>query len=109
MPLYPLSKHVLLCLAVCSPVVSCGDRGFDPSEPIDVTVVSGNGQSTDVRETLPEDLVVRSSDLSGNTLGNVDLVFSVVQGGGSLGATAVTTNAQMVDSFGNVVKTMLGP
>ena len=105
MPLYPLSKHVLLCLAVCSPVVSCGDRGFDPSEPIDVTVVSGNGQSTDVRETLPEDLVVRSSHLNGNTLGNVDLVFSV----GSLDATAVTTNAQMVDSFGNVVKTMLGP
>ena len=109
MPLYPLSKHVFLSLAVCFPVVSCGDGGFDPSEPIDVTVVSGDGQSADVGQTLPQDLVVRSSDLDGNTLGNVDLVFSVVQGGGSLGATAVTTNAQGMASTTWTMGTQEGP
>jgi hypothetical protein len=108
-PLYPLSKHVLLSLVVCFPVVSCGDGGFDPSEPIDVTVVSGDGQSADVGQTLPQNLVVRSSDLDGNTLGNVDLVFSVVQGGGSLGATAVTTNAQGMASTTWTMGTQEGP
>ncbi len=91
MPPYPLSKHVLLSLAVSFLVLSCGNGGTDPSEPIDVTVVSGDGQSADVGETLLQDLVVRSSDLDGNTLRNVDLTFSIVQGGGSLGATSVNT------------------
>jgi len=108
-PLYPLSKYVLLSLAVCFPVVSCGDGGFDPSDPIDVTVLSGDGQSADVGRTLPQDLVVRSSDLDGNTLGNVDLVFSVVQGEGSLGATAVTTNAQGTASTTWTMGTQEGP
>jgi hypothetical protein len=108
-PLYPLSKHVLLSLAVCFPVVSCGDGGFDQSEPIDVTVVSGDGQSADVWQTLLQNLVVRSSDLDGNTLGNVDLVFSVVQGRGSLGATAVTTNAQGMASTTWTMGTQEGP
>ena len=98
MPPYPLSKHALLGLAVSFSVLSCGDGGLDPSEPIDVTVVSGDGQSADVGEPLPQDVVVRSSDLDGNTLGNVDLTFSIVQGGGSLGTTAVTTNAQGIAS-----------
>jgi hypothetical protein len=108
-PLYSLSKHVLLSLAVSFPVLSCGDGGFDPSEPINVTVVSGDGQSVDVGETLPQALVVRSSDLDGNTLGNVDLVFSVVQGGGSLGTTAVTTNAQGMASTTWTMGTQEGP
>ena len=94
MPLYPLSKHILLGLALSSLLASCGDGGTDPSEPIDVIIISGDGQSADVGGTLPEDLVVRSADTDGNPVGNVDLLFSVAQGGGSLGTTAVTTNAQ---------------
>ena len=91
---HPLSKHVLLSLFLSAPLLSCGDGGTDPSQRIDVTIVSGDGQSADVGETLPQELVVRTSDVDGNTVANVDLLFSVVQGGGSLSATAVRTNTQ---------------
>ena len=94
MPPSPLSKHILLGLAVSSLLLSCGDGGTDPSEQVDVTIVSGDGQSADVGGTLPQDLVVRTSDADGNAVRNVALLFSVVQGGGSLGASAVITNAQ---------------
>ena len=94
MPLCPVSKHVLLGLALSPFLLSCGDGGTDPSKLIDVIIISGDGQSVDVGGTLPLDLVVRSSDPDGKAVANVELLFSVVQGGGSLSATAVTTNAQ---------------
>ncbi len=81
MPLYLLSKNILLGLALSSLLSSCGDGVTDPSEQIDVTVISGDGQLADVGGTLPQDLLVRSSDADGNAVGNVDLLFSVVQGG----------------------------
>ncbi len=93
MPLYP-PKHVLLGLVVSISFLGCGDGGTDPAKLIDVTIVSGDGQSADVGETLPQDLVVRASDFDGNAVGNVELRFSIVQGGGSLSATTVTTDAQ---------------
>jgi hypothetical protein len=93
-PLYPLSKNILLGLALSSLLSSCGDGVTDPSEQIDVTIISGDGQLADVGGTLPQDLLVRSSDAAGNAVGNVDLLFNVVQGGGSLGTTVVTTNAE---------------
>ena len=74
-------------------LLSCGDGGTDPSKLIDVIILAGDGQSADLGGTLPLDLVVRSSDPDGKAVANVDLLFSVVQGGGSLSATAVTTNA----------------
>ena len=40
MPLYPLSKQVLLSLALSFTLVSCGDGGTDPADLIDVTIVS---------------------------------------------------------------------
>ena len=91
---YPLSKNILLGLALSSLLSGCGDGVTDPSEQIDVTIISGDGQLADVGGTLPQDLLVRSSDADGNAVGNVDLLFNVVQGGGSLGATVVTTNSQ---------------
>ena len=75
-------------------MVSCGDGGTDPADLIDVTIVSGDGQSAGLGETLSQDLVVRTSDPLGNTVANIDLLFSVVQGGGSLSAMAVKTNGQ---------------
>ena len=94
MPLHPPSKHILLGLALSSLLLSCGDGGTGLSEQIDVIIISGDGQSVDVGGTLPQNLVVRASDADGNAVGNVNLLFSVVQGGGSLGTTAVTTDTQ---------------
>ena len=79
-PLYPHSKQLLLSLALSFTLVSCGDGGTDPADLIDVTIVSGDGQSARLGETLPQDLVVRTSDALGITVANVDLLFSVVQG-----------------------------
>ena len=109
MPLYPLSKQVLLGLALSFPLVSCGDGGTDPADLIDVTIVSGDGQSAGLGETLSQDLVVRTSDALGNTVANVDLLFSVVQGGGSLSVTAVKTNAQGIASSTWTVGNQEGP
>ena len=109
MPLYPLSKQVLLSLALSFTLVSCGDGGTDPADLIDVTIVSGDGQSAKLGETLSQDLVVRTSDALGITVANVDLLFSVVQGGGSLSATAVTTNGQGMASSTWTVGNQEGP
>ena len=109
MPLYPLSKQVLLSLVLSFPLMSCGDGGTDPADLIDVTIVSGDGQSAALGETLSQDLVVRTSDALGNTVGNVDLLFTVVQGGGSLSAAAVKTNGQGVASSTWTVGNQEGP
>ena len=107
--IYPISKQVLLSLALSFPLVSCGDGGTDPADLIDVTILSGDGQSAGLGETLSQDLVVRTSDALGNTVANVDLLFSVVQGGGSLSATAVTTNVQGIASSTWTVGNQEGP
>ena len=109
MPLYPLSKQVLLSLALSFTLVSCGDGGTDPADLIDVTIVSGDGQSAKLGETLSQDLVVRTSDALGITVANVDLLFSVAQGGGSLSATAVKTNGQGMASSTWTVGNQEGP
>ena len=109
MPLYPLSKQVLLSLALSFPLVSCGDGGTDPAELIHVTIVSGDGQSTGLGEILSQDLVVRTSDALGNTVANVDLLFTVVQGGGSLSVEAVKTNGQGTASSTWTVGNQEGP
>ena len=109
MPLYPLSKQVLLSLALSFTLVNCGDGGTDPADLIDVTIVSGDGQSAKLGETLSQDLVVQTSDALGITVANVDLLFSVVQGGGSLSATAVTTNGQGMASSTWTVGNQEGP
>ena len=109
MPLYPHSKQLLLSLALSFAVVSCGDGGTDPADLIDVTIVSGDWQSARLGETLPQDLVVRTSDALGITVANVDLLFSVVQGGGSLSATAVKTNGQGMASSTWTVGNQEGP
>ena len=109
MPLYPHSKQLLLSLALSFTLVSCGDGGTDPADLIDVTIVSGDGQSARLGETLPQDLVVRTSDALGITVANVDLLFSVVQGGGSLSLTAVKTNGQGMASSTWTVGNQEGP
>ena len=91
MPHYPQCKRVILGLVLSFPLMSCGDGGTDPADLIDVTIVSGDGQSAQLGETLSQDLVVRTSDALGNTVANVNVLFSVAQGGGSLSATAVRT------------------
>ena len=94
MPHYPHCKRVILGLVLSFPLMSCGDGGTDPADLIDVTIVSGDGQSAQLGETLSQDLVVRTSDALGNTVANVNVLFSVAQGGGSLSTTAVRTNGQ---------------
>ena len=109
MPHYPQCKRVILGLVLSFPLMSCGDGGTDPADLIDVTIVSGDGQSAQLGETLSQDLVVRTSDALGNTVANVNVLFSVAQGGGSLSATAVRTNGQGMASSTWTVGSQEGP
>ncbi len=55
--------------------------------------VSGDGQNGTVGQQLPEPLVVRIDDQSGNPMSGVSVSFQVVAGGGTLSSGSATTDA----------------
>ena len=61
--------------------------------PATLTIVSGNNQSGAAGAALPNPLVVKVADSSGNPIAGVTVSFAVTAGGGSLGSTAVTTGS----------------
>lgn len=61
--------------------------------PATVLKVSGDNQSATVSQALTNPLVVRVRNTGGQGLQGVAVQWSVVQGGGTLGATATVTNA----------------
>ncbi len=61
--------------------------------PHSLTKVSGNSQEGPTSTQLDEPLVVSVLDQGGSPLAGVDVTFSVAAGGGTLSATAVTTDA----------------
>jgi hypothetical protein len=61
--------------------------------PAALTVVSGTPQSGTVGTALASPLVVKVADAYGNLLSGVAVSFQVTAGGGTLGATSVTTAA----------------
>jgi plastocyanin len=62
--------------------------------PASMLKVSGDNQSATVSQSLANPLVVRVRNAGGQGLQGVAVQWSVVQGGGTLGATSTTTNAQ---------------
>jgi hypothetical protein len=61
--------------------------------PATLTIVSGTPQSGTVGTALASPLVVKVADAYGNLLSGVAVSFQVTAGGGTLGATSVTTAA----------------
>ena len=62
-----------------------------PAVAASLTIVSGNNQSGPGGSALPNPLVVRVADGSGNPIAGVSLTFAVAAGGGSVSPTAATT------------------
>jgi len=61
--------------------------------PAALTVVSGTPQSGTVGQVLASPLIVKVTDTYGNPLSGVAVSFQVTAGGGILGATSATTDA----------------
>ena len=85
-------------LVLLGGAASCGGGGDDPVDPVAATparldVVSGNNQNAVVGTQLPDPLVVRVVDASGNPVRDQLVNFRIVKGGGSVFAGAASTNA----------------
>ena len=63
------------------------------SNPTSVAIETGANQTQAVRQTLPLPLVVRVSDSFGNPVAGTAITWTIAQGGGSILATAATTDA----------------
>jgi hypothetical protein len=60
--------------------------------PTQLQKVSGDGQTITAGQMLAAPLVVQVTDALGNPVGGATVTFVVVQGGGSIGASPVTTS-----------------
>lgn len=72
-----------------------------PGAPARMAVTSGIAQRAVVGTVLPNAATVRVEDLYGNAVPGVPVVFSVLQGGGSVTGGQQTTNAQGVAAVGS--------
>ena len=77
---------------------ACGDNaGPDPAPgttPAAMAIVSGNNQSALVGAALANAFVARVTNTAGDPLSGVAVTWSVTAGGGTLGSTSSTSNAQ---------------
>src|SRR5689334_16115277 len=84
-------RAVIAATTVAVGLSACHDSPSTPHTPTTLIIASGNNQSADVSTALDSALVVRVLDGSGKTVAGVPLAWSVT-GGGSLSATATTTD-----------------
>ena len=74
-----------------------------------ITIVSGGGQSATVGQALGEAVVTRAADAGGTVVEAASLRFVVSSGGGSVGDSAVATDAQGLASTTWTLGTVAGP
>jgi hypothetical protein len=68
------------------------DTGVPPTPPAEIEMVSGDQQTGIVGQALPNPLVVRVTDESGNPVPGVDVHWAAA-GGGSISSSVVETNS----------------
>ena len=95
----PWAIALLLALSV----LRCGEN-VGPPEAEEIEAVSGNAQNGVVAQPLPDPLVVRVTDGSGNPVSGVSVQWAA-QGGGSVSAGTIETDSDGRASVGRV----LGP
>ena len=102
--------RVALSLLAGSILAACGG-GSEPTgtetTPSTLGVVTGNGQSGLIGQTLPTPLVVKVSSTSGSGVRGVQVTFAVTAGSATVSPTTATTDssgqAQTQVTFGQVV------
>jgi Domain of unknown function DUF11/Bacterial Ig-like domain/Bacterial Ig domain/Bacterial Ig-like domain (group 2) len=69
-----------------------------PATPVTLAIVSGNNQTGLTSQTLTAPLVVEITDANNQPVPNIAVSFSAQTGGGTVGQSLVTTNAQGLSS-----------
>ena len=104
----------LLSLTFLILALSCGDEDnpVSPSKPslssnvnFDIRIVSGNNQSGNAGQTLPNPLVVTAIDRNNTSVAGVTIIFTVTAGGGTVTADTVVTGSDGLAS----TRLTLGP
>jgi hypothetical protein len=74
--------------------IACGsDSNLQPLVPTTIAAVGGNGQSGAISTVLSESLSVRVTDAAGNDAPGVQVIWSVISGGGRIAPVTSPTNA----------------
>lgn len=90
----PRISLISLLTAVAATVGACGgDDGTSPTTPSAIALVSADSQTTPVGVPMAEPLVVQVTGRNGTPIPNVDVVWGIGNGGGSLSDTTVKTDA----------------
>ena len=77
--------------------------GYQTGQAYMIIKVSGDNQVNEVELALPNPMVVEVNDILGAPVPGVDVTFSVLSGGGTLG----TTDAVVTDSLGKASNTLV--
>ena len=86
--------------------LQCTDEG-EPTVPTDIEMAGGNGQTGVIGQALPQPLVVRVTDASGDPVRNIEVQW-VAQGGGSVSVPVSQTNSDGRASVQRILGTELG-
>lgn len=84
-------RRLLFALLI---IAGCTDAVRPTSLDVSFLVVSGDGQTGTVGNTLAQPLVIKAADSKGRTLRNVPVEFRVTSGGGSVSPATINTNNQ---------------
>jgi len=85
---------VVLLVGLALSLSRCGgDKATGPSIPTSLLRVGGDGQAGSVGQALPSVLRVKVTDANGSGVEGVIVAWAVASGGGSLSASADTTDA----------------
>lgn len=89
----PLATAAAIALAIGIPACSSDDGTGPLPTPTAMAVVSGNNQTGFVGTVLTQPLVVRVEDGVGDDLAGATVTWTVIAGGGAVGAATSTTGA----------------
>jgi hypothetical protein len=85
------SGRIVVTVVSAALIAGCGKDAAGPATPAAVTAVSAPEQSATVGTAVAAAPTVRVTDVGGRAVANVEVVFAVASGGGSVnGATATT-------------------
>jgi hypothetical protein len=102
-------KRLLYALLGVVLVAGCNsDDDYDPTVPTNIAPVKGGGQAGEVGAPLTDSLTVIVTNLQGDPVEGVEVDWDVLEGGGALSASTVTTSATGVAQVQYTVGPLVG-
>lgn len=87
------TRHILAAVLLAGAVTACNDKTTEPPAPASLTALTPVAVTGTVGEFASTPLTVRVLNSGGGAVGNATVTFSVLDGGGTVSATSVTTSA----------------